>query len=418
VARLTTGVSVVRISRALGLFSTFVLGAAATIVVMTNQFGDLAHPSRFTMALLIMILIHVPRYMRLWVSRELALNLGFVSYAVLSLIWTTDMHQAMATFPSIVNFTLVLILFSALVAYHNLRALLAGVFAGSLMSAALYTLISGFPFSYPDDFSYNTIAGMYLLGLFMTAVFAAYVRWTLFPIAVGMVLLVLIAATTSIKTNLGTALGIAVATLLYFKLSMRDVLRFVVLLVLLGGSIFYGEKFNPALSDRVHDGFERVSRGLAVLTHREGDSGATGLGNRQGWYREGLKGWAVSPVFGHGVEGFRADHGITSHSTPIDLLYNSGLIGCGLFYGMFASIAWRLLRARDRRFRNVRARIAACLVAYVFISLSGLIYYDPFIAIYIAVASGLLMRLEPAIERGTHYEESGVGEAGRAASPA
>lgn len=94
------------------------------------------------------------------------------------------------------------------------------------------------------------------------------------------------------------------------------------------------------------------------------------------------------------MEAFRADFSTTSHSTPIDLLYNYGLIGFGLFYGMFASIAWRLLKARNVQFRGVRARIAACLIAYVFISLSGTIYYEPFVAMFIATSSAVLMRLE------------------------
>jgi hypothetical protein len=373
---------------------SFFLAAAATYAITANAYADLSHPSILTAELIVLLAAHALRYLRVWISREILLCLGFVSYALLSLAWTDNIRMALATLSAILNFILVLILFSALTAYHDLRALLAGMVVGFLLAAIRYTLTSGFPFSYPEEFSYNTIADMYLFGLFITAVFGAYLRITILPLLAGAISLVLIAATTSIKTNLGVALGIIGAGLLYFKPSVKRIVRGVLLVAVLSGGVAYGVRSDPGLTDRVQNGFARVSLGLAVLTNREGDSGSTALGTRKGWEKEGLKGWAATPVFGHGVEGFRADFGITSHSTPIDLLYNSGIIGFGLFYGVFASIAWRLLRARNADRRGVRARITAVLIAYSFISLSGIIYYDSFVAMFVAVATGLLMRLE------------------------
>lgn len=383
-----------RANLALGLGTSFILGAAAVFAVAANEYGDLTHPSRFTAELLLLLAVHATRYLRLWISREILLELGFFSYALLSLAWTDNFNMALITLPSITNFVLVLILFSALAAYHDLGALLSGMACGFVAAAALYTLTSGFPFSYPEGFSYNTIAGMYLFGLFVTAVCGAYFHWSVLPMIAGTLLLVLITATTSIKTNLGAALGISGAALLYLKPGLKDIVRIAAVAAILAAGVAYMLNANPTLTERVENGFGRISLGFAVLTNREADSGSTGLGNRKGWEREGLKGWAATPVFGHGVEAFRSDFGITSHSTPIDLLYNSGIIGFGLFYGMFMSIAWRLLRSRNGERRGVRACIAGCLIAYSFISLSGLIYYEPLIAVFVGVATGLLMRLE------------------------
>ena len=387
-----------RASLALGLSSSFILGAAATFAVTANEYGDLSHPNRFMAELLLLLALHATSYLRLWISREILLDLGFFSYALLSLAWTDNFNMAMTTLPSITNFILVLMLFSALTAYHDLGALLTGMVCGFMAAAALYTVTSGFPFSYPEGFSYNTIAGMYLFGLFVTTVCGAYYRWSILPMLAGAVLLVLITATTSIKTSLGAALGIGAAVLLYLKPSLKGIFRVAAVAAILTAGVAYTLNANPALRERVENGLGRISLGVAVLTNREADSGSTGLGNRKGWEREGLRGWAATPVFGHGVEGFRSDFGITSHSTPIDLLYNSGIIGFGLFYGIFASVAWRLLRPRNRERRGVRACIAGCLIAYLFISLSGLVYYEPFVAIFVGVATGLLMRLE----RGAH----------------
>jgi len=383
-----------RVNRAFTLLCSFTLAFGATFAVVVSASGDVSHPTRITAALLGIIILHAIGYQRLWFSREVFLSIGLLGYEVLSLSWTDYIKVATATMPAMVNFTLSLILFSALAAYHNVRALLAGMFAGFIAAAILYTLTSGFPFSYPEDFSYNTIASMYLIGLFITLTFGAYIRSTVLPASVGAVLLVLIAATTSIKTNLGIGLGVIGAGLLYFKLSTRGLLKTVAVVAVIGGGIAYGISENPALTERLQTGLARVSTGFAVLTNRESDAGNIGLGNRQGWKREGLKGWIANPVFGNGVEGFRADFGITSHSTPIDLLYNSGLIGFALFYAIFASIAWRLVTARNAKRRNIRARIAMVLIAYTFISLSGIVYYDQFLSIFVALSAGLMVRLE------------------------
>ena len=118
----------VRVNRLLSLLYSFAIVAVSTFAVTVNVFGDLSHPSRFTFELLAIMALHAVRYQRFWVSREIGLNLGFLGYTVLSLAWTIDSHKAMTTMPSIVNFSLLLILFSALMAFHDLCALLAGMF--------------------------------------------------------------------------------------------------------------------------------------------------------------------------------------------------------------------------------------------------------------------------------------------------
>jgi hypothetical protein len=385
-----------RANRLFTLLSSFVFASVATFEVTVNEYGEGSHPTAGTMVLLAIIVLHTVIRVRMWLSREVFLSLGFLMYELLSLSWTNNVKAATMTIPVLVNFPLILVLFSSLAAYNDLRMVLGGIFAGLMAGAILYTLTSGFPFTYPEDFSYNTIAGMYVFGLFITVVFGAYIRSTILPLSVGAALLLLIAATTSIKSNLGVALGLIGAGLLYFNVSMKGLIRGALVLGVFGAGLGYLVASNQGLTDRVQSGFQRVSTGFAVLTNREGDS--VGLGTRQEWEREGLRGWQVNPVFGHGVEGFRSDFGITSHSTPIDLLYNWGLIGFCLFYGMLASITWRLCRAHGARWRGVRARIAAFLIAYSFMSLSGNLYYAPFLGIFLALSSVLLVRLEELSE--------------------
>src|SRR5580704_1079611 len=172
-----------QLNRIAGLFGSFVVATVATFAVTANEYLDLSHPARITMALLAVVLIHCLRYLRLWLSREVLLNLGFLGYALLSLLWTTHIKYAMFTVPALVNFTLTLIIFSAFAALYDPRALLAGILAGFLAAAAYYSLKTGYPLHYPDDFSYNSIAGMYLFGFFATLVFGAYFRMTVLPLA-------------------------------------------------------------------------------------------------------------------------------------------------------------------------------------------------------------------------------------------
>lgn len=377
-----------------GFIGTFALASAATFAITAAEYGDTSHPTRTTLVILVLIALHSLRYLRIWLSREIFLYLGFLAYSLLSLSWVNDFNAGVVTVPALINFSLVLILFSSLAACHDFGALISGMFVGSLAAVAFYSLTTGYPLIYPEDFSYNTIAGMYLSGFFITLMFGAHFRWRTLTLAVAFILLALIATTTSIKTNLGAILGIVGAGLLYFKLSVRSIIRSGIVIVLLAVGVFYVVASNQALTERAQNGFDRVSTGLAVLTNRESDSNGIGLETRQGWKNEGLKGWGTNPVFGYGMEAFRADFGITSHSTPIDLLYNAGLIGCGLFYCLLASIAWRLYSARSPVGRPLRARIAALLITYSFISLSGIMYYSPLLAIYLGVSSGILAHLE------------------------
>jgi hypothetical protein len=374
--------------------SAFVLGFAAAFALTMNASAKASHPSILGAVLAVLVLGHLALRGRLWLHREFVLYLGFASYNALTLLWTGDESLGSKIVPLTLNFALVLILFSALIIYYDLRAVLTGMLGGFLIGVIMYTRSSGFPFVYPDDFSYNTIAGMYLFGLFMTVACGWCLRLKMLPIALGLVLLLLIAATTSIKTNLGILLGGSVAGLMYFKSSLRAALRYLVPGAVLVGAAAYAVTSNAALMERVQTGLTRVSMGAGVLVAREDRTGGAGLGLRKNWTGVGIEGWATNPLFGNGVEAFRADNGVTSHSTPVDLLYNTGLIGFTLFYGMLLSMAWRLSRSRGLRARYPRALLVAGLVCYTFISLSGTMYYDNFLAAFMAIGTALLTRPE------------------------
>lgn len=379
-----------RINLAVGSMFSAVVAALASLVLTTDAYAESSHPLRRAFILLSLIGLHLLNVPRLWVSHELKIYLCFIGYMLLSLIWTPNISLAMDTLTLTFNFALILILFGALVVYHNRQAVFTGMLAGFAIAAAVYTLTQHFPFAYPKGFSYNSIAGMYLFGLFLTIMFAWFTRRKVIPITISLILLVLIAATTSIKTNVGIALGAGMAGLFYFRDFIKAIRKMLILFIIIGVLIVVAINSNDALIERIDVGVDRVSLGIQVLLAREDVSTGTGLGDRKKWKDEGLKGWRENPILGNGVEAFREDYGVTSHSTPVDLLYNSGLIGCGLFYTMLLSIGWRLYRAVDSANAGLRAFLTGLLICYMFITLSGTMYYDAFLAVFVATSAALL----------------------------
>jgi hypothetical protein len=377
-------------NRIFNLSCSFVVSTVAAMALIANIIVESFNPARLGAILIILLGLHLLRYPRLFFCREIALYTIFAGYMLVSLLWTNDVVLATNSLGPTLDCVLVLILVGALVTYHDLRAVLAGMLTGFLACAALYDVTQGFPFARPDDFSYNAIAGMFLFGLFITLMFGWATRMRILPLTLGLVIMVHIAATTSIKTNLGVVLGAAAASLIYFKHFIRLVRRNAIAFLVVAGLIVYAVASNEAFIKTVQGGLDRVGAGVNILIAMEDRTGTTELGARKNWGAEGIAGWEENPLFGHGVEAFRDDFGVTSHSTPIDLLYNAGLIGLVLFYGIFASIAWRLHQARDMRLGNLRALLLAVLVCYAFITLSGTMHYSTHLAVFIAFSSALL----------------------------
>jgi hypothetical protein len=350
------------------------------------------HPARLAMVLGLLLGLHLLCYPRILFTRELTLYAALLAYMSLSILWTPDDTLALNTLLPGVDFLLLLVLFGSLVTFHDVRGVLFGMLCGFLFCAVLYTVTQGFPLSRPADFSYNAVAGMYLLGLFAVLAWGCYARHAFLCLGIALVIMMHIAATTSIKTNLGVLCGAIAAAVVYFR-NFGGVLRtYAIALIAVSAAMAYGVISNDKLLEGVQMGYARVSVGIEVLSAREDTPKGTSIVLRQDWKAKGLAGWAENPIFGRGVEAFRADYGITSHSTPIDLLYNFGLIGLVLFYGMFSTVIGRLYLMRGMHTGQLPVLVIAGLTCYVFISLSGTMHYNPFLAVFIGSSAALLRR--------------------------
>ena len=375
-----------------GRLASFGMSAAASFALAANAYVTSFHAARLCVVLLALLAMHLVRFASAVLARETLIYGGFLGYMLLELLWTEDRTLAFNTLVPATTFVIVMILFASLAVFHDLKAVLAGTVTGLLAGAALYSVMSGFPFRYPDEFSYNAIAGMYLFGLVTTILLASIARWKALYFALAIVMWIHIVATTSIKTNVGVLLGALVVGAIHFGHVLRLLWKNALAIVIAAVALSFAVVSNQETVASLERGANRVTLGIEVLRAREALPGYSSFGLRASWQRKGFRGWTENPMFGHGVEAFRSKYGMTSHASHVDIAYNSGLIGLTLFYGIFASIFLRLYRARRGDLRNARLVILGSLTCALFITFAGSSHYGAFLAAFLALSIGILKR--------------------------
>jgi O-antigen ligase len=123
-------------------------------------------------------------------------------------------------------------------------------------------------------------------------------------------------------------------------------------------------------------------------------SGDTSFDTRSGMISRGLDLWVSSPLFGHGNEGFRVMSGFGgySHSTPIELLVNYGVIGLICYYLFYVLLIRKLLpmlRSQSDYVRVYGFWILLSLACILFWSAAAVCYYEKPIAMLLAALAGL-----------------------------
>ena len=177
------------INRAVAYLCTFVLTAVASFAMALSSYTEAFRATHIGAVLVVLVALHlVWRSSFVW-CREFTFYACFVGYMSIALLWTRDLDLAMNTFLPAIDCLLVMVLFGSLIRYHKKSAVLAGALFGFSAGAAIYTLTQGFPFSIPDNFSYNAIAGMYLFGLFVTLMYACFRRSTAVLLAIAVVIM-------------------------------------------------------------------------------------------------------------------------------------------------------------------------------------------------------------------------------------
>jgi hypothetical protein len=368
--------------------------AAITIAVLflATVFEDAVSSSRLLPILVALLGWHVLLCPRILVVRETWLYGSLVTYLSIALLWTPDVELALIVLFPAIDVLLAMLLIGSLYAYHDRRAVFTGMVVGAMLASATYTVVTGYPLSVPRGFSYNAIAIAYVSALFLMVMYGCMLRAHLAGTALALLFLLHVAATTSIKATLGVAAGALAAGLYHLPVSLRLLRRNLVLLLLSLAAATYVVMTNQALLERMQYAFARIGTGLRVLQVREDVQGYSGFNERNDWMELGLSGARDNPLFGHGVEAFRATYGMTSHSTMVDLLYNNGLIGCALFYSIFLSLGLRLLKYPRDVSRATSAAIMASIICFLSMSFSGNLFYHPLVGACLALSAAVLSR--------------------------
>lgn len=361
------------------------------MLMINAMFVDNFSSSRLLLGLIVLLTISIFNCPRLLFSREAWMYGCFILYMLVSLFWTFDLLLALNTLFPAVDFLLILVLFGSLTRFRRPRDVLAGVVGGVVVGACIHIVSTGFPFVIPPEFSYNAIALMYVFGLIALLLYGCERKLGITLLLLVPLILVLIAATTSIKAVLGIVIGVVGAAIFFFDVFVAKMRKAIVPIAFGLGAVIYSIFSNEALTEHMKYAFARVAVGIEVLEARDDIPGYGGFDERQEWAEIGLEGWLRNPLFGSGVEAFRHDLGVTSHSTPVDLLYNSGLVGLMLFYGLFLSVVLRIFRAPRKAVAPVMFGASIC---FCFMSISGIAHYNTFIAAVLGMGIPLLEELE------------------------
>jgi hypothetical protein len=388
-----------RVDPAAAWLGTFPLSAVSTcLVALGAVFADELSSTRMHAVLFALLVWQVLLCPRLYVFRELKIYAALFAWLCVVLFWTEDLETAQNTMAPALNCVLTLLLFGSLVRYHEIRSVLAGALCGFLAAAMVYASQSGFPFNLPGQFSYNAVSYMYHFGLLVSVLYGWWRGSRALTAVLVAVTMMHVLATTSIKTNMGIVIGVLVAALVYRSLTGRILRRNLAVILVAVGAIGYLLATSPAVQSRLTTGIARLAIGLEVLQAREDVSGYSGFNERTDWMQSGLESWMRNPIFGEGVEAFRSDYGATSHSTVVDLLYNTGLVGFGLFYAVLGSLVLRLFELRGRLDPALGALVLAGTTSYAFMSLSGNVFYLAPLAAFVGLCAPLLERVQVAAD--------------------
>ncbi len=373
------------------------LSGVATLGAVSNAaFFEEFSSGRLLMVLVAVLGMQLLLRPQISFSREAKLYAALFGYACLTTLWAPDLSLAMNSLFPMLDFLLLLVIFDSLARYFPARAVVTGALVGFIVGAVASTVVTGFPFSVPSGFSYNGIAIMYLHGVFLAVALAVVSGYQLVPLLLALLSTLHVVATTSIKTNFGIALGLLAAIAFHMRDFGRLMRANLASLLVLVAALAYVIVSNPSFAGRLEYGMARFAIGIKVLQARDDSQGYVGFTERIDWARDAFASVMRNPVFGEGIEAFRYRHGITSHSTPVDISYNLGLLGLVLFYSIFASVLLRTFSPALRAHRPLRGLTLAALVCYAFVSLSGTFFYNAFLAATLGICIALLRAAQTA----------------------
>lgn len=335
---------------------------------------------------------------------ELMVFGAFVGYTLIGGILAREPHVVVTRFVSLFQYwVLTLVIFNLLSSHSRGHILGWQAFAGGTIFAAIVStvqtsghVVGRFAGTFTNPNSYGLVL---ILAIGSLLLIPARNQISVLTRAGALALLVWhVALTGSRKAIIGSVL-----VLLAYGLAMliRNIRRplyalgTVLVIFILGVAVVSWLQATPY--------WKRVEN-LALFLQGEKVSERS-VYERAALMSAGLHLWSQYPLFGVGADQYRyytADYGLRqtySHSNPVEILANFGLLGAMLYYGIYARLSWRLWsawrRQRGSPFDRTRLEIAAALwVVWVGLELARVSYYSRSHWLFVAVLLSTAYNLE------------------------
>ncbi len=101
---------------------------------------------------------------------------------------------------------------------------------------------------------------------------------------------------------------------------------------------------------------------------------SVGVEKRGDMIRRALELWKEKPILGHGLNAFKniGGYGYYSHNNYVELLCNHGIVGFCVYYGMYSSIFFKLLKIKSNS--SLKKMFIALIFAILFFSMGAITY--------------------------------------------
>jgi O-antigen ligase len=261
--------------------------------------------------------------------------------------------------------------------------------------------------------SYNTIALEFILGAILSF-FAGYLTTHKIKFYLLSVLFTFIVFSTgSVKGAIGIVFFFSFL-LIYKIVSIRIKIRLRFSPTKLVGTLcFFAVLISSAYliisKDLISRPLKRITNTviyLVVKNPKIAQNVATSVqGQRSELVKRGIQFWEESPILGSGINNYRYLHqkkfgySIYSHSTPIELLVGTGIVGTLFYYIFFLLFFYRFIRYYRKTKSFLYIAFIAALLSLMLISFGQRMYADFyqffFLALVLSLAKIEFFRLNP-----------------------
>lgn len=357
----------------------------------------------------------------LWLSQELLLLMLWLVYTILPSLLAEDVEQAMFKVLTMLQIVVLVFAIQQAMVWQRRVSWLLLVFGVSVSMSYLFTftgvdlgVVTGSKQSSVDVVRVastladaNAFGAATVMGLALCFVCGAFSRSRLMTVLSWLVGLLLVVA----LLNSGSRTAVIGLTLLLLGASwafkiwrgeyfMKLILGLLMLAVV-GGSVFYVVKDTPAVQQRVEqfvtgndslvvrmtDFIAVMASGMDTKKEASGES----IDERLELLTSGADLLIESNLLGIGHDNFAVRVGVFAHSNVMEVGVNTGVVGFLLYYGIYLMIAWRAYKLmRESNGHAVPRIIFVSLMAYSVMDLTHVSYYAKASWLFLAMITASL----------------------------